>query len=162
MLEMKVRSLKLDETTNMPVVVLEDAKQERSLTIWIGVFEAKAISFELEEVETPRPMTHDLIKNIVEGLKAKVNHIAISELRDNTFFAVISLTVNGNEVVIDSRPSDAIAFALRVKAPILVAEKVLEMVQAESPEAKPQPRGESIGQEDLKKWIEGLKPKDFG
>ena len=123
MLQMVVKGLTLDPLTNMPIVILKDVEGNRALPIWIGTNEANAIALEMERITTPRPMTHDLIRNILEGLKAKVSRIVVNDLRDNTFYAVIFLAVNGAEVAIDSRPSDAIALALRVKAPIFVAEK---------------------------------------
>ena len=122
---MVVKGLTLDPLTNMPIVILKDVEGNRALPIWIGANEANAIAMEMERITTPRPMTHDLIRNILEGLKAKVSRIVVNDLRDNTFYAVIFLAVNGTEVAIDSRPSDAIALALRVKAPIFVAEKVI-------------------------------------
>ena len=158
MLQMVVKGLTLDPLTNMPIVILKDVEGNRALPIWIGTFEANAIALEMERVTTPRPMTHDLIRNILEGLKAKVSRIVVNDLRDNTFYAVIFLAVNGAEVAIDSRPSDAIALALRVKAPIFVAEKVIR-------EAKPIELTEDKATEDtesVRDWIEHLKPEDFG
>ena len=125
MLQMVVKGLTLDPLTNMPIVILKDVEGNRALPIWIGANEANAIALEMERVTTPRPMTHDLIRNILEGVKAKVSRIVVNDLRDNTFYAIIFLGINGTEVAIDSRPSDAIALALRVKAPIFVAEKVI-------------------------------------
>ena len=158
MLQMVVKGLTLDPLTNMPIVILKDVEGNRALPIWIGTFEANAIALEMERVTTPRPMTHDLIRNILEGLKAKVSRIVVNDLRDSTFYAVIFLAVNGAEVAIDSRPSDAIALALRVKAPIFVAEKVIR-------EAKPIELTEDKATEDtesVRDWIEHLKPEDFG
>ena len=157
MLQMVVKGLTLDPLTNMPIVILKDVEGNRALPIWIGTFEANAIALEMERVTTPRPMTHDLIRNILEGLKAKVSRIVVNDLRDSTFYAVIFLAVNGAEVAIDSRPSDAIALALRVKAPIFVAEKVIR-------EAKPIELTEDKATEDtesVRDWIEHLKPEDF-
>jgi bifunctional DNase/RNase len=154
---MVVKGLTLDPLTNMPIVILKDVEGNRALPIWIGTFEANAIALEMERVTTPRPMTHDLIRNILEGLKAKVSRIVVNDLRDSTFYAVIFLAVNGAEVAIDSRPSDAIALALRVKAPIFVAEKVIR-------EAKPIELTEDKATEDtesVRDWIEHLKPEDF-
>ena len=126
MLQMVVKGLTLDPLTNMPIVILKDIEGNRALPIWIGTFEANAIALEMERVTTPRPMTHDLIRNLLEGLKAKVSRIVVNDLRDNTFYAVIFLAVNGTEVAIDSRPSDAIALASRMGAPIFVKKSVLE------------------------------------
>ncbi|OGV95354.1 MAG: hypothetical protein A3I04_01230 [Nitrospinae bacterium RIFCSPLOWO2_02_FULL_39_110] len=158
MLEMKVEGLTLDPLTNMPIITLKDLSGKWFLPIWVGIFEANAIAIQMEKIATPRPMTHDLIKNIIDGIEAKVNHIVVNDLKDNTFYAVISLTLNNHIVNIDSRPSDAIAVALRVNAPIYVAEKVINM--AKGPGLS---EGEDIkDQEKLKKWLEDLRPEDFG
>jgi uncharacterized protein len=155
---MVVKGLTLDPLTNMPIVILKDTEGNRALPIWIGANEANAIAMEMERITTPRPMTHDLIRNILEGLKAKVSRIVVNDLRDNTFYAVIFLEVNGAEVAIDSRPSDAIAVALRVKAPILVAEKVIrEAKSIDLTEDRPAEDTQSV-----RDWIENLKPEDFG
>jgi hypothetical protein len=158
MLEMKVKGLTLDPLTNMPIVILKDLAEERALPIWVGIFEANAIALEIENVPTPRPMTHDLIKNILEGLQAKVLRVVVNDLKDNTFYALIFLSVNGNEIAIDSRPSDAIALALRVDAPIYVAQKVLEearSIDLSDTELKDD-------KEKWKEWLENLRPEDFG
>ena len=155
---MVVKGLTLDPLTNMPIVILKDVEGNRALPIWIGTFEANDIALEMERVTTPRPMTHDLIRNILEGLKAKVSRIVVNDLRDNTFYAVILLEVNGTEVAIDSRPSDAIALALRVKAPIFVTEKVIrEAKSIDLTEEKPAEDAQSV-----REWIENLRPEDFG
>jgi bifunctional DNase/RNase len=157
-LQMVVKGLTLDPLTNMPIVILKDVEGNRALPIWIGANEANAIAMEMERITTPRPMTHDLIRNILEGLKAKVSRIVVNDLRDNTFYAVIFLAVSGTEVAIDSRPSDAIALALRVKAPIFVAEKVIrEAKSIDLTEDKPAEDSQSV-----RDWIENLKPEDFG
>jgi bifunctional DNase/RNase len=156
MIEMKVDGLTLDPLTNMPIITLKDITGKKILPIWVGIFEANAIALEMEKVATPRPMTHDLIKNILEGMEVKVIHIIVNDLRDNTFYATISISFNNHVLNIDSRPSDAIAVALRVNAPIYVAEKVMEMA-----------RGIDISEADtedsekFKKWLENLKPGDF-
>jgi uncharacterized protein len=155
--EMKVRGLALDPVSNMPIILLRDEEEKRSLPIWVGIFEANAIALELEKVSTPRPMTHDLIKNILESVEAKVEKIVVNDLRDNTFFALIHLRVGEEEITVDSRPSDAIALALRVGAPILVDEDVVR--RAKSVEVAPK---ESDDQEKLKEWLDNLKPEDFG
>ena len=155
--EMKVRGLALDPVSNMPIIILRDEEEKRSLPIWVGIFEANAIALELEKISTPRPMTHDLIKNILESVEAKVEKIVVNDLRDNTFFALIHLRLGEEEITVDSRPSDAIALALRVGAPILVDEDVVR--RAKSVEAPPK---ESDDQEKLKEWLENLKPEDFG
>ncbi|MGH7268727.1 MAG: bifunctional nuclease family protein [Candidatus Rokuibacteriota bacterium] len=155
--EMKVRGLALDPVSNMPIIILRDEDEKRSLPIWVGIFEANAIALELEKIATPRPMTHDLIKNILESVEAKVEKIVVNDLRDNTFFALIHLRLGEEEITVDSRPSDAIALALRVGAPIFVDEDVVR--RAKSVEVAPK---ESDDQEKLKEWLENLKPEDFG
>ena len=155
---MKVDGLTLDPVTNMPIIILKDLEGDRVLPIWVGIFEANAIALEIEKISTPRPMTHDLIKNILDGLDASINHIFVSELKDNTFYAVISVNIGGTTVDIDSRPSDAIAVALRVHAPILVSTKVIEEARTfdMSPEAKLEDK------DQWKNWLHNLKPGDFG
>ncbi len=155
--EMKVRGLALDPVSNMPIIILRDEEEKRSLPIWVGIFEANAIALELEKISTPRPMTHDLIKNILDSVEAKVEKIVVNDLRDNTFFALIHLRLGDEEITVDSRPSDAIALALRVAAPIFVDEDVVR--RAKSVEVAPK---ESDDQEKLKEWLENLKPEDFG
>jgi bifunctional DNase/RNase len=155
--EMKVRGLALDPVSNMPIIILRDEEEKRSLPIWVGIFEANAIALELEKISTPRPMTHDLIKNILESVEAKVEKIVVNDLRDNTFFALIHLRLGDEEITVDSRPSDAIALALRAGAPIFVDEDVVR--RAKSVEIAPK---ESDEQEKLKEWLENLKPEDFG
>lgn len=158
MLEMKVKGLALDPSTNMPIVILKDLEEEQALPIWVGIFEANAIALEMESVPTPRPMTHDLIKNILEETEATVLRIVVNDLKDNTFYAEIYLSLNGTEVAIDSRPSDAIALALRVDAPIYVAKKVLD--EARSIDLT-DPSLED-DKEQWKEWLEDLRPEDFG
>ncbi len=162
MIEMKVKGLTLDPLTNMPIVILKDLEGKKALPIWVGIFEANAIALEMEQVTTPRPMTHDLIKNILEGITAHVNRVVVNDLKDNTFYAVISLNFNGSEVLVDSRPSDAIALALRVNAPIFVETKVIE--EARSIDFTEQVAGKESDEEmgeDWKNWLENLKPDDF-
>lgn len=160
MVEMKVEGLTLDPLTNMPIVILKDITGAKALPIWVGIFEANAIALEIEKISTPRPMTHDLLKNMISSLKAEINHILVSELKDNTFYAVICLAYNGNTLNIDSRPSDAIALALRVRAPIYVDEKVIEA--AKSIELSDQDIKKAQDKDQWKKWIENIKPQDFG
>lgn len=154
-LEMKVKGLTLDPLTNMPIVILRDLEDKRALPIWVGLFEANAIALELEKISTPRPMTHDLMKDIIDGLNATVNKVVVNDLKNNTFYAIIQLTANGSKIVIDSRPSDAIALALRVGAPIFVSREVIE--KAKSIDMTQ----ESEDSEKLKEWLENLKPEDF-
>jgi len=156
LIRMTVRGIALDPITNMPIIILKDVEEKRALPIWVGIFEANAIALELEKIATPRPMTHDLIKNILDGLGATVQQIVINDLKDNTFFAVIEVNYNGNMVSVDSRPSDAIALALRVNAPIFVTEKVVS-------KAKSMDIAEEKEETDRwKEWLENLKPEDFG
>lgn len=158
LLEMNVEGLTLDPLTNMPIIILKDPTGKKALPIWVGIFEANAIALEMEKVSTPRPMTHDLIKNILDGINAKVIQICVNDLRDNTFFAEIMVQVNGTQYPIDSRPSDAIALALRVKAPIFVARKVIE-------EARSIDLADEAPLEDKdqwRNWLDNLKPGDFG
>ena len=141
----------------MPIIILRDEEEKRSLPIWVGIFEANAIALELEKIATPRPMTHDLIRNILEAIEAKVEKVVVNDLRENTFFALIHLRLGDEEITVDSRPSDAIALALRVGAPIFVEEDVVR--RAKSVEVAPR---EADDQEKLKEWLENLKPEDFG
>ena len=154
--EMIVKGLTLDPLTNMPIVILKDMDDKRVLPIWIGLFEANAIALELEKIPTPRPMTHDLIRDIINGLDATVSKIVVNDLKNNTFYAVIHLSLNGTNIVIDSRPSDAIALALRIGAPIYVSIEVVN--KAKSIDMTE----ESEDTDQLKEWLENLKPEDFG
>ena len=153
---MTVRGIALDPITNMPIIILKDVEERKALPIWVGIFEANAIALELEKVSTPRPMTHDLMRSILEGLGVSVRQVIINDLKDNTFFAVIELARNGTAINIDSRPSDAIALALRVNAPIFVTEQVV--AQAKSVEISE----EKEETDKWKDWLEHLKPEDFG
>ncbi len=158
--EMKVRGLALDAVSNMPIIILRDEEDKRSLQIWVGIFEANAIALELEKVAPPRPMTHDLIKNILEAIDARVLKVVVTDLKENTFFAVILLRVGETEITVDSRPSDAIALALRVAAPIFVEEEVVQ--KAKSVEVTKET--EEIKTDDperLREWLENIKPEDF-
>lgn len=160
MVEMKVEGLTLDPLTNMPIIILKDSSGSKALPIWVGYFEANAIALEIEKITTPRPMTHDLLRNLIHTMKAKINHILVSELKDNTFYAVISLVYGGNTVSIDSRPSDAIALALRTKSPIYVEEKVIEAAKSLD-----LPDTENIKvdeKQQWKDWLQNIKPQDFG
>jgi bifunctional DNase/RNase len=156
LIRMTVRGIALDPITNMPIIILKDVEERKALPIWVGIFEANAIALELEKVSTPRPMTHDLMRSILEGLGVSVRQVIINDLKDNTFFAVIELARNGTAINIDSRPSDAIALALRVNAPIFVTEQVV--AQAKSVEISE----EKEETDKWKDWLEHLKPEDFG
>jgi uncharacterized protein len=155
-IEMTIKGLMVDPITNMPIVILRDKDGGRVLPIWVGVFEANAIALQIENVSTPRPMTHDLLKNVISDLHGRIERIVVSDLKENTFFALIYLTVNGEVVAIDARPSDAIALALRARAPIFVEERVID--QAKTVDITPD-KGET---ERLQKWLESLDPDDMG
>lgn len=155
MIEVKIKALTLDPTTNTSVVILMDLDDSRALPIWIGPNEANAIISEMEKIPTPRPMTHDLLKNVIDGIHAKVVKVVVNDLKENVYYALIYISINGTEITVDSRPSDAMALAIRVNAPIFVTEKVLKksinLSERESEETG----------EDIKKWIEKLRPEDF-
>ena len=162
-LEMKVKQLALDPLSNMPMIVLRDEDERHSLPIWVGLPEANAIALELEKIPTARPLTHDLIKNILQSVDARVAKIVVNDLRDNTFYAVIHLRVGSTEVTVDSRPSDAIALALRVDAPIFVEEEVLTKAESVEVKVAKEPEG-SVKPDDparIKEWLESIKPGDF-
>src|SRR5213593_4822538 len=118
-IEMTIKGLMVDPITNMPIVILRDKEGQRVLPIWVGIFEANAIALQIENISTPRPMTHDLLRNVITDLKASVQKIVVCDLQENTFYALIYLALNGDTLTIDARPSDAIALALRTRAPIL-------------------------------------------
>ena len=153
--EMKIRGLLMDPVTNTPIVILRDSGSETVLPIWVGVYEANAIALEIEKVSTPRPMTHDLIKNVLAGLDARVHKVVVTELKEDTFYAVIWMERDGKIISVDSRPSDALALALRVDCPIFVEEEVLKT----SKKAAATPESTS---EELRKWLEGLNDEDLG
>ncbi|MFZ5928933.1 MAG: bifunctional nuclease family protein [Acidobacteriota bacterium] len=155
-IEMKIRGLMMDPVTNMPIVILKDLAGTQVLPIWVGIYEANAIALEIEKVATPRPMTHDLIKNVLLGLETGVQKVVVSELKEDTFYAVIWLERGGELISIDSRPSDALALALRVDCPIYVDEEVLKSSKSAASMA------EKSGNEELKRWLEGLNDEDFG
>ena len=154
--EMKIKGLMIDPVSNMPIIILKNDAGDSVLPIWVGIFEANAIAMQLESVVSPRPMTHDLLKNVIEGLHAKIARVVINDLRDNTFFANIFLDRNGDDLCIDSRPSDAMALALRAQAPIFVDKAVLE--KSASPEAG----GDSAETERLRRWLETVDPDELG
>jgi len=154
--EMRIRGLMMDPVTNMPIVILKDTNGDSVLPIWVGVYEANAIALEIEKVTTPRPMTHDLIKNLLTGLDTQVHKVVVTELREDTFFAVIWLERDGRVISIDLRPSDALALALRVDCPIFVDDDVLKTSkQANSV-------NDRVSSEELRKWLENLNDEDLG
>ena len=155
MIEVKVVNVAIDANSKMPVILLKEKTGEKTLPIWIGLFEAQAIALALENVKPPRPLTHDLAKSLIEKLKGKVDRVVISDLRDNTFYAEILIKRNGETIKVDSRPSDAIALALRLNVPIFIDETVLDKVTI---------GGKPIGEDELaefRKRLKDLKPEDF-
>jgi uncharacterized protein len=156
LIEMSIKGLMVDPITNMPIVILKDKQGERVLPIWVGIFEANAIALQIENIATPRPMTHDLLKNIIKDLDGQVERVVVCDLKDNTFYAVIYLTVRGETIAIDSRPSDAIALALRTRSPILVEETVIDNAKTIEGGA------ERADSDRLQKWLESLDPEELG
>ncbi|HET7750777.1 MAG TPA: bifunctional nuclease family protein [Terriglobales bacterium] len=154
--EMKIRGLMMDPVTNMPIVILKDVAGDSVLPIWVGIYEANAIALEIEKVTTPRPMTHDLLKNVLTGLDTAVHKVVVTELREDTFFAVIWLERDGRIISIDSRPSDALALALRVDCPIFVEDDVLKSSKLASSVS------DRVSSEELRKWLENLNDEDLG
>jgi bifunctional DNase/RNase len=155
--EMRIRGLMLDPNTNMPIVILKDVASDTVLPIWVGIFEANAIQNEIEKLTALRPMTHDLTRNLIQYMNGRLDRVVITELKDDTFYAVLWLTQDGEPLVVDARPSDAIALALRADCPIFVAEPVLAVARLNT--AGPP---ESATTEDLRKWLEGLNDEDLG
>ena len=155
-IEMRICGLMMDPITNMPIVVLKDLDNETVLPIWIGVYEANAIALEIEKAATPRPMTHDLVRNILHGFEASLRRVVVTELRDDTFFAVLWIERNGEMYGIDSRPSDALALALRTDCGIWVTDEVIKSSKV-SPTLK-----ERTSSEDLRRWLENLGEEDLG
>jgi len=150
--EMKVKFLTFDSTSNGFVVLLMDLSNKTGLPIWIGPFEANAIAMKLKKIGAHRPMTHDLIHSILRTLESQVVKIVVNDLKENTYYALIHLNRRGEEIIIDSRPSDAIAIALAVDAPIFVSEHVIEQAQTIDMEKEG---------DQLKEWLENLSPDDF-
>ena len=155
-IEMKIRGLMMDPSTNMPIVILKDMNGNHVLPIWVGVYEANAIALEIEKVSTPRPMTHDLIKNLLLGLNTSVHKVVVNDLREDTFYALIWLEQDGQTISIDSRPSDALALALRLDCPIYVEESVLKTSKVSNSAA------EKVSSEEMRKWLENLNDEDMG
>ena len=155
-IEMTIRGLLMDPVTNSPIVILKDVAGDTVLPIWVGVYEANAIALEMEKVSTPRPMTHDLIKNVLTGLETQVHKVVVTELREDTFYAVIWLERSGEVISIDSRPSDALALALRVDCPIFVDDLVLKSSKLAAN------LSDKTTSEELRKWLDGLNDEDLG
>src|ERR1044071_4331994 len=155
-IEMTIKGLMVDPITNMPIIILRDKDGQRVLPIWVGVFEANAIALQIENVSTPRPMTHDLLKNVIQDLRGRIEKIVVSDLKENTFYALIYLSVGGELMAVDARPSDAIALALRARAPIFVEERVID--HAKTADIAPD-KGET---ERLQKWLPPARPQRLG
>ncbi len=154
--EVTIKGLMIDPISNLPIVILKDPKSERVLPIWVGIFEANAIALQIEKISTPRPMTHDLVRNILESLHANVEKVVITDLEESTFYALIHVRFKDVTLHVDSRPSDAIAIALRTDAPIFVEDKVIS-------QARKVDIAKDVGEsERLKKWLENLDPDDLG
>ncbi len=154
-IEMTIKGLMVDPVTNTPIVILRDKEGQRVLPIWVGIFEANAIALQIENVSMPRPMTHDLLRNVIHDLKGSVEKIVVSDLQESTFYALIYLTLPDGTVAIDARPSDAIALALRTRAPIFVEERVIDS-------AKTMDFTDKTDSDRLHKWLESLDPDDLG
>ena len=155
-IEMTIKGLMVDPITNMPIIILRDREGQKVLPIWVGVPEANAIALQIENISTPRPMTHDLLRNVIHDLKASVQKIVVCDLQENTFYALIYLSLAGDTVAIDARPSDAIALALRARAPIFVEDTVIDHAKTvDFAQDKPDA-------ERLQKWLESLDPDDMG
>lgn len=155
-LEVKIRGLMMDPVSNMPVVVLKETDGVGILPIWVGIYEANAIALEIEKVQTPRPMTHDLLKNVLSGLNVRVNKVVVSDLKEDTFYALIWMEREGQIMSVDSRPSDALALALRLDCPIFVDDEVMKHSKMSNAIA------EKTTSEELRKWLENLNDEDLG
>jgi uncharacterized protein len=155
-IEMTIKGLMVDPITNTPIVILRDKEGQKVLPIWVGIFEANAIALQIENIATPRPMTHDLLRNVIHDLNASVQKIVVCDLQENTFYALIYLGLNGESVAIDARPSDAIALALRTRAPIFVEEAVIDHAKTVDFST------EKADADRLHKWLESLDPDDLG
>jgi bifunctional DNase/RNase len=154
-IEMTIK-LMVDPITNLPIILLRDREGQRVLPIWVGASEANAIALQIENITTPRPMTHDLLRNVIHDLKAEIRKVVVSDLKDNTFYALIHLEVNGEPLAVDARPSDAIALALRARAPIFVEDRVID--NAKTNDFAP----DKTDAERLQKWLESLDPDEMG
>ncbi len=154
--EMKIRGLMMDPVTNMPIVILKDVNGNTVLPIWVGIYEANAIALEIEKVATPRPMTHDLIKSLLSGLGTGIRKVVVNELKEDTFYALIWLERGGELISVDSRPSDALALALRLDCPIFVEDSVLKSSKLAASVS------DKVNNEDLRRWLENLNDEDLG
>jgi bifunctional DNase/RNase len=156
LIEMSIKGLMVDPITNIPIVVLRDLDNQRVLPIWVGPVEANAIALQIENVTPPRPMTHDLLKNLLAELGATLERVVIADLRENTFYAYLQLKRQGETILVDARPSDAIALSLRTRTPVFVDPRVLD--QAKTVDVS----SEHADQERLQRWLESLDPDDLG
>jgi uncharacterized protein len=156
-IEVRIRGLMMDPATNMPIVVLKDVGSDTVMPIWVGIFEANAIAIEIEKVAAPRPMTHDLTRNLMRHLNAELERVVITEIKDETFYAMLWLRQGGEPVTVDARPSDAIALALRADCPIYVAEHVMQSAKLNTSGPPDGPTAEQ-----LRSWLEGLNDEDLG
>jgi len=154
-IEMTIKGLMVDPITNSPIVILRDKEGQKVLPIWLGIFEANAIALQIENISTPRPMTHDLLRNVIQDLKASVQKVVVCDLQENRFYALIYLALDGDTVAIDARPSDAIALALRTRARIFVEDTVLDNAKTVDFTS------EKSDADQLHKWLESLDPDDF-
>ena len=161
LIEMKVAGITIDPITSTPIVILKDKDEKKAIPIWIGLFEASAIATQLEKVAFSRPMTHDLLTEMLKTLGVKVLRVEINDLRNNTFFADIHIERSGEVLIVDSRPSDAIAVALRADAPIFVDETVIEKSRNVDFGAKSADL-EKLKEDKLKEFLDNLSPEDFG
>jgi bifunctional DNase/RNase len=166
LIEMKVAGITIDAFFNTPIIILKDHSNKRSLPIWVGAFEAQAIAYGLNGSGLPRPLPYDIMKELLNKFDLKLKRIIVSDLRDNTFYAIIELVKDGQVIQIDSRPSDAIALAVRVGAPIMVSDMVIKKaktIDISKAEKSSKDQQTSVHeQEDLREWLENLKPEDFG
>ena len=156
MIEMNIKGLMVDPITNMPIIILRDSDGQKVLPIWVGVFEANAIALQIENVAPPRPLTHDLVKAVLTELGARLVRVVIHDLKDSTFYAYLELMRDAERTLIDVRPSDALALALRCKAPVFVHPRVLDRAQ------QTDVTSEQADQERLQRWLESLDPDDLG
>jgi len=156
-IEVRIRGLMMDPATNMPIVVLKDVGSDTVMPIWVGIFEANAIAIEIEKVAAPRPMTHDLTRNLMRHMNSQLERVVITELRDDTFFAILWVRHDGELMTVDARPSDAIALALRSDCPIYVSEQVLQTAKLNM---SGPPEGPTA--DELRGWLEGLNDEDLG
>jgi hypothetical protein len=156
LVEMAIKGLMVDPVTNMPIVLLRDADNQRVLPIWVGPVEANAIALQIENVAPPRPMTHDLFRNVLTELGATLQRVVICDLRESTFFAYLELRRGDEVLLIDARPSDAIALSVRTRTPVFVDSRVLD--SATTADAS----SEQADQERLQRWLESLDPDDLG